>query len=275
MKTPTKKMKVIILFALGLILGTAAYSAENVKKESRSLDTFTAIKLVCSADLYITQGNQQQVKVVADERIMDHVSTEVENGVLIVDVKKNNFRRIETLDVYITVAQLDMIKTMGSGDIYGKDTFSGKDMEIVIKGSGNVDFNFDVQNLELGVYGSGDIDISGVRGTLGIVVSGSGDIEAESLKLESCSVKVNGSGDIELSGKTNELIVGVNGSGDIDGAEFMAVSVVARNSGSGDMVIHAIESLDIQLNGSGDVKYYGNPEKQRVDVRGSGEVYRK
>ena len=246
----------------------------NVKSQDRNVENFSAIKLTCSADLYISQG-PKSITVKTDENILELIETEVEDGTLYVSVKGRGFRSVEGLDVIITVPNLDKIISSGSGDIRFEGVYKANDLYINLNGSGDLDAEFNATNLELKVNGSGDSDISGVMGNLKITVSGSGDVDAEELKLEECYIKNSGSGDLSLKGKTNMLTVSQNGSGDLDGYNFTAVNATVSNSGSSDMTLHVVEVLRVTLNGSGDLTYRGDPQKVDVRSNGSGDVYKR
>lgn len=275
MKTINFSARLLLIGLLAFVLSSSLNAAEEVKKEVRSIPEFSVLHLKCSADVYITQGNEVSVKVVADESIISYIVTEVQDDALIIDIKKNNLNNIKTCEVYITTKSLSKIQSKGSGNIYCKEAFKGKDMMLELSGSGDVDLVLDAQNLEINVLGSGNVKIKGVGGTFESILSGSGDIEASNLHLERCHAKVHGSGNIVLSGKTNELVVGVNGSGNFNASELVAVEVSASSAGSGDILIQAVEKLDVLLNGSGDLKYLGNPEDVRINGNGSGEVYKR
>ena len=278
MKTQIRiNLRLIITLALIIVTGFVYSQTKgngNVIKEVRNTGNFTSIKLTCSADIYISQGSTS-VMVKTDENIQEFIETTVENGVLIIDVKGRGFRSIRTLEVHITVPQLESIRNSGSGDIKIEGAFNANDLYVGISGSGDLDADFDVNNLELKVSGSGDSDISGVKGSLKVSISGSGDLEAEDLKLEDCYVKNYGSGDLELSGKTDNLTVVIAGSGDFSGYNLTAVTAKVTNSGSADVTVNVVEKLQVTLNGSGDLTYHGNPTNVDVSSHGSGDVYKR
>lgn len=269
--------KLIITLAF-VILAGIGYSqtkgSGNVVSQERNTGDFTGIKLTCSADLYITQGNSS-VTVKADDNIQELIATNVDNDVLEISVKGKGFRSAKKLEVHISVPSLEKIKNSGSGDIKFVNVFSANELNIYINGSGDLTANFDVKSLELKVSGSGDVELSGVKGNLKDTNLGSGDLDAERLKLEDCYIKNSGSGDIELEGKTNNLTVGQAGSGDLDAYNFTSVNAYVTNSGSADITLHVVEILQVTLNGSGDLTYRGNPAKVDIKSNGSGDVYRK
>ncbi len=278
MKTQIRNYFKIMLTAMMVVIVGISFAQTKgngkVVTEKRSTGDFTGIKLLCSADLYIHQGSTS-VEVKADENIIKYIETTVTDGVLEINVKNKGFRSVTVLEVYISVPNLEVIKSLGSGDIKFVDTFKAHDLLINMSGSGDLDADFDASNLELNVNGSGDTEITGIGGAFKVSVAGSGDVEAQDLKLEDCFVKNNGSGDIFLNGKTNNLTVNVGGSGDVEAYNLTAVRATISSNGSSDITLNVVEELQVMINGSGDVTYRGNPAKVDVSSRGSGEVYKK
>jgi len=266
-------MKKLIFALTGIILFFSAnVSAQSIQK--RQLDEFTGIHQETFADVYISQGDQTTVTVKADKDVIDRLITKVDHGVLTI-TSKGNFRNVNAFEVHVTMSRIDLIKNTGSGDIYFLASLPGNDVVIDITGSGNLSAELQAKNLKLDINGSGDVDLSGVRGDFSVSVSGSGDLKAENLQLENCDVLSTGSGDMELEGSAVSLTVVQNGSGDLDARELKAVNVKVNNTGPGDCSIYAVNNLLVSLNGSGDLVYYGAPEKMSIVTNGSGEVYKR
>jgi len=273
-----KKFYIILTFIAMLIVTSSSLLAKNnvdVLTQDRQLPVFTSIKLVCSADLIIHQGNDQVVTVKADSDIIGSVETKVENGTLIVDVKRNNYFNIHVMEVHITMTNLEKIKSLGSGDIELEGGFKTSNLIVSLSGSGDFQADLQAQNMELEINGSGDARFGEVRGSFKLSVSGSGDVEADGLQLETCMISSFGSGDISLSGNCIDLTMSQMGSGDINAYGLKSVNATVTNMGSGDMVVTVAESLQAKLNGSGDLTYQGDPAKVKVTANGSGEVYKK
>ncbi|MBN2616345.1 MAG: DUF2807 domain-containing protein [Bacteroidales bacterium] len=277
-------MKSIIKhLGLGLILTLffsvslqAANKFMDVETQNRSVAEFTSISLMCSADLYITQGNSQEVTVKADGKNINMLQTRVENGKLIIDMKKHfGSLNFHVLEVHVTVKQLDKISDFGSGDVKVKGSFKAKDLVVSLHGSGDFNGDLDVQNLKLNVKGSGDANFNGVKGTFELSVMGSGDVEGYGLQLESCGIESMGSGDVELSGTAKDLSLSQKGSGDFNGYGLKTETVNISNYGSGDALVNVSQSIRARLYGSGDVLYRGGADKVSVSAMGSGGVYKK
>lgn len=209
------------------VVGEGAYV-----KETLDIDKFEAFHLTFSGNVYVKQGNRQEVVVEAQKNIIDLIKTEVKGGTWKIGFEKN-VKKCKEVKVYITVPHLEGIHLSGSGDIQTEGTFGGLD-------------------------------------DLAISVSGSGDIEAD-IEAQSITAKVSGSGDISLEGQTNQLSLQVSGSGDIECMDLAAQNCNVRVSGSGDCSVNAKESLEVRISGSGDVVYKGRPNL-KSKISGSGDL---
>lgn len=271
MKNVTIK-KTIALLMMAAFSSTFVFAQTST--QDRKVNSFNGIHQTISADVFIDQGNNHTVTVKADSDKIDKIITEVEDGILIIKTK-NGLRNIRTLEVYVTMPSLEILKNSGSGDIIIEGPMPGKNVLFKINGSGDIDADMEADNLKLSISGSGDISLSGVRGDFGIKISGSGDVYAEDLKLSDCELVVYGSGDVKLKGKTAKLSTKQSGSGDFNGYGLTSVEAYAKSNGSGDVVIQVVEKIVAVLNGSGDLTIYGSPQYVDVESNGSGEVYRK
>ncbi len=185
-----------------LFLFLSGYLSAQTETQERNVGSFSGVHQSTSADVYITAGSAETVKVKADSKIINDIVTEVQDGVLIIKTKNNsNFRYVKVMEVYITMSNLDKLKNSGSGDISIEGPIKGKDVYIGISGSGDLNGEFEATNMEVKISGSGDVEMSGVRGNFSINISGSGDVVAEGLQLDQCTVSSYGSGDMKLKGK--------------------------------------------------------------------------
>lgn len=246
----------------------------NVITEDRQVGDFTVIEVVGSADVVIRQGDETRVQVNADKNLLEFITTKVRNGTLVVG-GEGRVRNYKKFEVHVTIARLDRVKIMGSGDVRSEGTLSGSDLEIAIYGSGDVNMQLDHKSLTTNINGSGDINVSGIAGSLAVSVMGSGDFMASDLRLEKCTLKLMGSGDLKLSGRASLVEIESFASGDINLHNLTAGDVEARIFGSGDIVINVSGNLKARLMGSGDLTYRGDPVSVDVSSMGSGSVYRR
>lgn len=228
------KFKLACLFLIGVF----TIQLVNAEEEKRDVAVFSEIGLNIPAKLYLEQGNEQSVRIVAKESTLEDIITEVNGRKLIIRFpNKNIFKRNFNpgkIDIYITVPTIDALGVSGSGDIITKE------MEARI--------------LQLAVSGSGNITI--------------GDLDSKKLK-----ASISGSGNITIDngGDAEELSVSISGSGNFNGKGFTANKVTVNTSGSGNSSVTSNGTVKARIAGSGNVYYGGNPSIDAT-IAGSGKV---
>ncbi len=221
-------------FTLSAFMVTNAANAAKLLEENRELAAFSHVKLLSSADVIVTIGDSQTVRVVADAHIMDKIETEVEDDTLHVGMKRGSYNNIKKMKVYITLPALQSAHLKGSGDL-------------VVR-------HLDADEFLASLQGSGDLTL----------------IKA---KLGALKTRLQGSGDISSKGTCDKIEVILQGSGDVDAAGMKCESADVSLKGSGDVAVHATEAADIVIKGSGDVVISGEPSSLNSKVRGSGDVH--
>ncbi len=103
-------------------------------------------------------------------------------------------------------------------------------------------------------------------------VEGASDVRLTGIDSPSLAILLSGSGDVTGDGRAGRLAVEVSGSGDIRLGRLRAEDVKIRITGAADAEVHAARSLKVDLEGSGDVLYFGNPAHVEKNIRGAGDV---
>jgi len=169
-----------------------------------------------------------------DENLIPYVITDVNNGVLNIHYKNGYSVMNDHAKVIVTAPDLDKLITSGSGDISSDGTIkSNRELGINTSGSGDVNASVDAPSVKVTGSGSGNISLSGTTKDFDCKISGSGDVKCAGLKSENTSIRV---------------------------------------SGSSDAHVFASVSLKVNVSGSGDVTYSGNPTSPEIHIAGSGSV---
>jgi hypothetical protein len=106
-------------------------------------------------------------------------------------------------------------------------------------------------------------------------IEGSGDVEVHALSEDFLKIDVDGSGDVRLEGHAARLYVAIDGSGDVDAEDLIAVEVDVDINGSGDVTGCAEGAFSGSINGSGDIRVYGDPGSFSRRISGSGDIVRR
>jgi hypothetical protein len=166
------------------------------------------------------------------ENMVPGISTTVRDGIWNIRFFEC-FDRYDKFDIFISVPELNFATLSGSGNISGEGAFETERFDAAISGSGNINLEVFANVVDTDISGSGNITMAGQTDQLLAFISGSGNIFAFDLESNNCQVGISGSGNCE---------------------------VFVNNQ------------LDVQISGSGSVRYKGNPPVVNSRITGSGSV---
>jgi len=205
----------------------------NVTDKNIGFNEFKSIELSFPANLYLTQGNRQRIRVEMEDNILEDMEIDVFNDVLIIKHKDYTcYANTEPINIYVTMEQIQELSVVGSGSIVGETKIVANELDVNIEGSGNIDLDVDNNKINVEVEGSGNIDLKGESTEIHTAIIGSGKIDADKLVSETAFVEIVGSGIAEVNG----------------------------------------QHLDITIDGSGLVRYKGEPDTLTHSIEGSGEI---
>ncbi len=227
-------IKSIFFLVLMLIITSCKHESVNPTEKTFDYNSFTGISNYTGADITITKSADYDINVSGDQKMIENLKLEVQNGILVIEFRKKLNFNFTQLKFDIKMPELNTIELHGSGSAFSKDTFVvNKDVKLEINGSGSINTCF---NTTKNTYGD-----------------------------------IRGSGDINLSGKSNSFDISINGSGEIKAFKYLVNQAKVEISGSGNTEINAINNLNIEINGSGSVTYKGKPAINS-DISGSGSI---
>lgn len=233
------KVLLVVVLALGT-LATASAQRKRitgsgvVTKEARDLKDFTGVKTATSIDIYLSQGNKFEVVVEADDNIIEHIVTEVDDGVLKVYFDKINILRAEKRIVHVTMKDIDYISASSAGDVIGQTPVKSENLKIRTSSAGDVKLEVYAKNLDLSTSSSGDITLSGEADYMEASTSSAGDIKAYELTVDEADIKASSAGDVKIT-VTKRLYARASSAGDIY-YRGNPERVDARSSSAGDVV---------------------------------------
>jgi len=208
------------------------------KEEIRKTGPFTGIGLAVSADLYLSQGDNTEVKLEGSSDLLAKVETVVEKNTLKIRYKHRawgwNIPK-GPLKIYVTMPEVKRLYLAGSGNIKARTPVNGDKIDLA--------------------------------------VSGSGDIAIDHLSANIVNIKISGSGDIRVAGEktVDAQEIAISGSGDVLNKDLSCKKANIRISGSGGAQVNVQERLEAAISGSGEVLYKGSPLIDAL-ISGSGHV---
>ena len=238
------KTKIPVLTFLFFAL-TFLYSCESnecIKGEgdivTRTLDIkdFTGINLKINADVSVSQGENQEIKVTGNANIIDIIKTAVSNNVWNIELEES-CSDYQELSFEITIPDLSSVKISGTGHV------SINDFE-------------NTGDINLGVLGTGVFDVYALNGTENMTI----DIEGAG--------KVTGRKDFS---SLKSLIINISGTANVHGYSFQTENCTVNVSGTSNCYVNVSEKLDVKISGTANIYYKGHPTVVS-DISGTGNI---
>lgn len=205
----------------------------NVVSETRDVNGFRSVSLAGTGELVVSQTGVEGLTVIADDNLLGHITTRVNDGQLAIGFESGaSLRPSVPIRYELSVSDIDALAVSGSASVSADSLYSA---------------------------------------VMNIAVSGSGGVAIRALESGPLSVAISGSGDVSLGGRVDSQSVAVSGSGECGCGLLESKYASVAVSGSGSVVLWVVERLDAQVSGSGSVEYYGEPVVEKR-VSGSGGV---
>jgi hypothetical protein len=137
---PSPRLALLLLPALAL--GGCAVGDDGPRtSQTREVDAFTRVDNQDSVDVRLVVGTRQEVRVLAGEKVIDDVRTEVRDGTLVVTFDHDGWGG-GNVDVEATVPELSGVAVDGSGNVEAAGIDAGA-FDLKSDGSGDVRYHGD------------------------------------------------------------------------------------------------------------------------------------
>lgn len=186
----------------------------NVVEEVRDVSGFTGVHVSSGIDVYLSEGDQFEVRVEADENLMEVIETEVRGNMLEVGTDRVNIRRAKSKKVYVTLPELTALKISSAGDCDGQTPFHCDDLRLSISSAGDLSLEVEADRIDIDISSSGDARIAGNAGELDASLSSAGDLDAWDLEARVVDVSVSSAGDARVFA-TEEISMSASSAGNI------------------------------------------------------------
>ncbi|WP_324677656.1 head GIN domain-containing protein [Hymenobacter sp. GOD-10R] len=205
MKTTTA----LQLCTLTLGLGLVSCSASAQEKQTRQTGDFRAIKASGAVNIILKQGAKTSVVLEAQDEMLSHIRTEVENGTLRIyrDKDGGSLRSLlggksDKVVAYITTPQLTGLELSGASDVKSESVFSADHFTIKASGASDVTLGVKASTLNVEASGASDIRLTGQVESQQVHISGSSDYRASELLSKRATVEASGASDAYVSAES-------------------------------------------------------------------------
>lgn len=199
----------------------------SIATDTREIGDVRGVELRCAGVVTLVPDSEPGVTVRADRSAINYLETKDEDGVLTVSLV-NGGQPLETAPGVVIE-----VEVRSSGFTVLKNTARGKIVSEAL---------LDPGQLAIGNYGAGSVEIRRV----------------ETIQV---TCDIGGAGDVRIgSGLAGAQEIRISGAGSYLAPDLESGVVTLTMTGSGDAEVWATEGLDATVNGTGYVRYWGEPE---------------
>jgi len=263
MKKKILLFAVLALFVVGSgsdcddFIGESVRGSGNMDEEIRNISGISGVNLATLGNLYIELGREEKLVIKAEDNLLEYFETDVRNGVLTIDTRRNtNIRPRKKVSYYLTVKELESIKISSSGDIEAPDLKTDR-LKFSVSSSGDLS--------------TGELDVK----FLDVSISSSGDIFIPDLQANTIDVNISSSGDLDIDqGNVEKQDVSITSSGNYQARNLESREARVHISSSGDAYLSVEDYLSVRISSSGNLYYSGNPRLEQ-NTSSSGRVIKR
>jgi hypothetical protein len=203
----------LLLVAL-VLAGCGAFGGADPgaqRTEERQIEDATEVDLATSGTLAVAMGDSPSLEVTAGENVLEHLTTEVRDGRLVLD-DDGSSRITGDIRYELVLPAVDGLTLSGSGEI-GMEGLNAEALTVDLSGSGTVTVDGEVTRQSVSIDGSGSYDARDLDcDEASVTVSGSGT--ADVTVADTLEAVVEGSGTITYAGDP-ALDSRIDGSGEV------------------------------------------------------------
>lgn len=196
------KQKILIL---GLFILTASMNScmlspsikgnGNVVEQERQQSDFDEVKVSRGMNVYISIGDDYKVVVKADENLLDYIETELDGDALVIR-STANIRNAKSKAVYVTLPDLEMLKSTSGSNVYSENTLEVADIEIAASAGSNIKLTLEADDINASSSAGSNIFLEGKANSLNAKANSGSNIKAGDLKCKKVELKVNSGANI-------------------------------------------------------------------------------
>lgn len=217
--------------ALGGWFGGGIEGNGVVKEEARKVGAFSGVSVGGGVTADVQVGAEQKVTVIADENLLPHIKTKVENGVLSLD--HSNLRPTKGIKLVVVTPTLDSVEASGG-------------VRMKVAAAPSKKFNAEAS-------GGSELEIRGLK-TDALTVDFSGGVDAKLLG-SATHANIELSGGVELDAKELQIEnARLDASGGVDAQLHVTQALAGDASGGVTVKVKGKPSLNVDSSGASSVR---------------------
>lgn len=201
-------------------------------------ETITAVEKTSNylcVDLYIEQTDDKypSLEISGDEKLIDELKFDIKDGKLLLSAN-SGFSSDNSMKIILRTNELKTVLMGSKGNVYINGAFSGDRLVVRLKGVGN--------------------------------------FYADSLYVQSLTIRTEGVGSANISGKAQNTELKTSGVGKINARELLSDTIYAVVDGVGAISCNPVDYFDASTHGVGTITYKNEPKNFKKVSLGVGSI---
>ncbi|MEX0287975.1 MAG: head GIN domain-containing protein [Flavobacteriaceae bacterium] len=160
-------------------------------------EEFTVVTASEGLDVYVTQADEFEITVEADENVIDLIGTDIRDGRLKVHTIENIGRA--TKKVYVSLPEITALKSSSGADLIGKNSIETGKISLDASSGSDLQVELVADEVEASTSSGADIRVSGEANFLDADASSGSDIKARDLLVKKCVADASSGADISVN----------------------------------------------------------------------------
>lgn len=233
--------KFIVALIVALLFTSCRYSLNisgidgngNVKTEKRTVtSSFTKIEAKRGVEVIIQQDSNVDIEVEADENLLSHILTTVENGILIITTDEN-IDNYDALTIRVKLPTIESLEASSGANITNNNVLLGKQLSITSSSGSEIEVN---------------------------------------TEYEAITADASSGSNQTLTGKTLKLNASTSSGSQINADNLLSNDVIANASSGSSLDINSLVSLKASASSGAEIDYRGKAKTVKIDETSGGSI---
>jgi hypothetical protein len=205
----------------------------NVTTQKRNVEgNFTKVDVSRGLIVTLEQADTYFVEVEADDNLLEHITTKVENGTLFISADEN-IDEATAKNIRVKLPSLTALESTSGSSVSTKNTFRGSDIDVKTSSGSEADLN----------------------------------LEYDAIKCESTS-----GSSIDIKGKALQLTTHSSSGSTIDAQGLLVNDVVSESSSGSSTNVHPLVSINAKASSGSSIDYDSSPKTVIKEESSGGSV---
>lgn len=232
---------------------------KDVTTEDRNLSAFTKIEVIDDVTVLLVYNDVQSVTVEADSNVIQAITTEINNGSLIIKTSAKIMRAKE-LTVHVRVNNLiTEIYAYNNASVKSNNSLRIDALNINAFDDSDFKLKLSSKTIQINAKKASKLDFE-ILCEDAIIVSEESSNFKGIIDTKNMHIRTLDKASVNLSGNTASFQLETLHNSTFKGKDFKALTTTLNTSNSSSAYVNAAETIDLSINNSGEVYLYSNPK---------------